>query len=147
VNVPKVGHLAKALERKERLALNLFDVVDRVDAETRARMLNGRLDLSKSIDVDLGLVTKSKAVELTCDLLTAALIIDILRSESRREGDEPIRAYIKREQAWIKLPRGAILTLSDGRNGAALNPEVFPPLVKREDLSPLSWKPVILGES
>ena len=83
------------------------------------------------------------AVELTCQLLTAALAIDILRSENRRDKIEPVRAYLFREK-WAKLPSHAVLTV-EHRGMIVLNSIYFPRIVGVQESTPLAPKKMTFG--
>lgn len=129
-------------ERRERLAVNLYDL-DRLDPETKRKFFAGRLD-TKHVDMrfDRAKDGDEAAVLLTCDLLTAATICDMLRSRDREMDDSPTRLYLKRE-AWSRLPSYVVLTIvKDGK--VKLNPKVFPTEVNPADIVPLPRKKVVL---
>lgn len=122
------------LKSEPVLALNLFDL-DRLDPQLRASLLGGKLDLSRPIRLGKA---DEVAVGLVCSTLTAALAIDVIRSEDRRHGDEPTRAYIHRGD-WERLDPSAVLTVM--REGKSrLNPIFFSRVLES---SPA--KPVMLG--
>ena len=107
-----------------RLSINLFDL-DRVPTALRQKM-TPLLDLSKTVNVDLDRVESSVAVVFTCDLLTAALLLDFLRSESRRFKEAAIRGYLNRGgTSWSRLANHEVLTVLDGEAKAQLNPKIF----------------------
>ena len=123
----------------ERLGINLFDL-ERVDTGMYQRLLAGRLDLRKESVVRLSdSKPDDSVVPFTCGTREAALVCDILRSENRREGDEPVRVYIFRAKAWTRLSGQVILTLpGDPESGqkARLNPDIFPSQVMYAPLLP-----------
>lgn len=111
------------LKRRERLALNLFDL-DRMDATIRQLFLGGKLDLSAAIKVDSKRFDEA-AVAFVCPLLTAACICDTLRYHDRQVRNHPTRVYLQKARAWTKFPRDAVLAVVvDGK--PKLNPEWFP---------------------
>lgn len=64
------------------------------------------------------------AVRLTCPLLRAAAVLDVIRNHDRRCGDHPTRVYLRQARAWERLPRDAVLTeVVDGK--IVLNPAIF----------------------
>ena len=112
------------LARPEKLAVNVYDL-EGIDAAIRQRVLGpqlDKLDAKNPVWIDRNRDDES-AVIFTCDLLTAALACDILRSECRRENGPVIRLYLKKG-AWQKVPSTAILTAIIN-DKAVLNPAVF----------------------
>ena len=111
------------MDRTERLAVNLYDL-DRVAPSLRASLVAPRLDLTKPID--MGWDRKSDdetAVVFNCDLLSAAIICDTLRSHDRAAGDSPTRVYLFKK-VWTRVASHVVLTeLVDGR--CQLSPDVF----------------------
>ena len=103
------------------LAVNLFDL-DRIPQIVREAMLAGKLDLTGVVVTDGGRVDET-AVAFSCDLLTAAALLDVIRGNDRRAKSHPTRVYVKR-QAWSKLPGAETLTVIE-RGRVALNPDVF----------------------
>lgn len=117
-------------ERIERLAVNLYDITNtnRLPDSIRQMLLLDKLDLSTPIRTDPERLDEA-AVAFNCDLLSAACIIDVLRSHDRKAGDYPTRAYLRRASAWNKLPGHAVLTeVVDGK--PRLNPDWFPQRIK-----------------
>lgn len=111
-------------QRNERLAVSLTDL-DRVPMELRGPMLAGKLDLTQAVRVGTDRVEDVPAVAFTCDLLTAATVCDLLRSNDRKRGDPPTGLYICKDRSWTRITNSAVLTvLASGR--VALNPAVFP---------------------
>lgn len=111
--------------RRERLAINLCDVTDeaRLSEFMRTTLLGGKL-AETWINVDPRQIDEA-AVEFTCDLLTAACICDTIRTHDRLVKDSPTRVYLRRADAWRRLPGNVLLSIvSDGE--LKLNPIVFP---------------------
>lgn len=122
-------------EQRYRLAINLFDL-DKLPTELQARLLGGKLEKT-TVPVDLDRTQTSIAVPFKCDLVTAALAIDIIRSECRRSKEAPIRAYINRGgEAWSRLAERDVLSVK-GESGWILNEEIF------VDKSPVEIAPPI----
>jgi len=111
----------------ERLAINLFDLDRLVDIIRQSLFNHGRNLILKPIVIDKDRRDET-AVEFSCDLLQAATICDIIRSEDRKLKQYPTRVYYCRETAWTKVSSDAVLTLQwfeeDG-DRLALNPNVF----------------------
>lgn len=117
---PAAGNGAGA----DRLGLNLFDVADRVDPTLYRRLLRGRLDPAAGA-VAVGDKPDGRALPFRCGLLEAAKAVDLVRSEDRKAGRAPTRAYLCRGRAWSPLPGDAVLTrVVAGR--AVLDPVWFP---------------------
>lgn len=127
---------------KERLAVSLVDL-DRVPSGIRTKMLAGRLDLSKILQVGEDLIYKIPAVAFNCPLLEAAIICDTLRSHDRRMGDYPTTVYIYRQTTWSRVTNSTVLTLTDEDNRCYLNPEVFDTEVKFAEPIPLEPERII----
>jgi len=102
----------------EQLAVSLFDI-DRIPPTLRRNLLQGKLELSNIIRI-----LDKPAVVFTCDLLTAALTCDILRSNDRKLCDSPTEVFIKRSK-WSRVPSNTVLTVLGPTNKARLNPDVF----------------------
>ena len=126
--------LAPVIERREKLAINLFDL-SHLPTTLRSIALAGKLDASKAIWVDKSRLDET-AVEFICSLLDAATVCDLLRSESRRANDPPIRAYIKRTETWNRLPHTAILTVVESGR-VQLSREWFPEKIELIEIAPL----------
>lgn len=122
-------------QRREKLAINVFDL-DRIDPDFRRKILAERLDLTHHIDMRFDRIKEADeaAVEFTCDLLTAAIICDILRSHDREVGDFPTRLYLKRE-SWSRIPSRVVLTVTE-HGKVKLNPKLFPTEVRPSELVP-----------
>lgn len=129
-------------ESRPRLAINLFDL-DHLHPVVRASALAGKLG-KEAVRVDDERMDET-AVEFTCDLLTAASVLDVLRSEARKTDDPPIRAYIKKQGWWQRIPHIAVLTrVREGK--VELSPEWFPPpaLETAKMVAP-AFRPIKLG--
>lgn len=141
--MPKVGVVVKPVEmvkpvsaapmRPEKVAINLADL-DRLDQFVREVGLGGKLCLDplRLIDLDKNRADE-KYVELTCDLLMAASMCDVLRSADRNHGDYPTRVVVFR-RSWTKMVANCCLTLVQWddvakKSTVVLNPEFFTPLV------------------
>lgn len=146
------GVLVKSeTERKYKLAVNLFDI-GLLEPTVRDIMLGGKISLLKE---DIVWVNTSRldetAVLFTCDLVTAAALLDVIRSQGRNGFLPLIRAYINRNAAdgkgsWSRLVHTEVLTVVE--NGKVkLNPDIF--LTEKEFVpgSPLTPKRVILTRS
>ena len=113
-----------------QLAVNICDLT-RIDPTVRAMLLGGKLDVASGpIRTDPERLDES-AIAFSCDLLTAACCLDVMRDHDRRAGDYPTRCYVKTASVWNKLPGRATLTvtitdkyLEHGK--VVLNPEWFP---------------------
>lgn len=138
------GPLGEGEPRREKLAVNLFDL-DRVDPLIRAELLGGKIDVKAGpVRIDPRRPDLA-AVGFRCDLLTAAIVCDILRSHDRELGDAPTRVYIKRAEAWEPLAGRVVLTVVvDGK--CQLSPEVFPPVLELLPVAPPApTGPVVFG--
>ncbi len=125
----------------ERLAINLFDI-GRVDLGVLRLVLGGKLDLRKEAAIRISKLAEDTAVPFTCDLLTAAIACDVLRSENRKLGENPIRIYLAKPGGnWSRLGGNEVLTITEG--GVALDPRVFPSMVTAESYDPLVPKPLV----
>ena len=112
-----------------QLAVNICDLT-RVGKEAREMLLGGRLDVAGGpIRTDPERLDES-ALAFSCDLLTAACCLDVMRDHDRRAGDYPTRCYVKTASVWNKLPGHAVLTVAvndhENHGRATLNPEWFP---------------------
>ncbi len=75
-------------------------------------------------------------VELGCDLLTAAMLVDFVRNEGRLEMTSVCRAYMKKgEGQWVKLPYDAVLCVQE-RGKWVLNENIFPIEIEAEAYNP-----------
>lgn len=122
---------------KARLALSIY-ALDQLDPQARARV-STILDGTKLVRP-----TERKddaAVEFRCDLLQAAVIVDSLRSEDRRQGDPPTKVWLRRPgEGWEKVPDSAVLTsVVDGK------PVLAPWVTGRAVAQPLVVGKVRLG--
>lgn len=126
-------------KRTEQLACNVFDL-DKVDPSVREKLKLSDKISRQTVDMRFDRVKESDeaAVVFNCDLLTAALICDILRSHDREMGDSPTRLYLKRK-SWSRIPSYVVLTVVVNGH-TELNPEVFPTAVPLVDLVPLPPK-------
>lgn len=89
-----------------QLCISLF-ALDGLDPAARSRLATV-LDASK-------VVRPSKepgdvAVAFSCDLLQAAVLVDALRSEDRRQGDKPTKAWLRRSGRWERVADDQLLT-------------------------------------
>jgi hypothetical protein len=128
-----------AEKRKERLAVNIFDL-DRLSPLVRGKLFRDgegdRIDLTHAVRV--GPEKDEAAVVFTCPLLTAATVCDILRSNDRKFNQEirerglkgheerQTRVYLFRGRSWVPVPRDVILTRQTPDKQVILNPNVFP---------------------
>jgi hypothetical protein len=111
-------------DRPERLAVNLYDL-DRVEKSIREMLLVGKVK-NAALRIDPKRLDET-AVQFSCDLLTAACILDTLRNHDRIAGDVPTRCYILTDPKgnWRRLSSSAVLTvIEDGK--VELSPDVFP---------------------
>jgi len=120
------------------LAINLPDL-DRVDQFIRTTLLAGKVDTGQAVVTDRNRMDEI-AVRFTCGLLAAACVCDTIREHDRRAGDPPVRVYLRRAEAWVKLPASAVLSVvADG--GVRLNPLLFPN--SREPIEPAAPVPAL----
>ena len=107
------------------LALSLFDL-DHLDPAYVGMVLQGKVSGGGVARPDPD-DPKQAAAVLNCELLTACIAADLLRSELRRECGEAkaLRCWIKRD-GWVRLPNFRPLSLTvEGE--VALNPALFEP--------------------
>lgn len=120
-------------DRPERLAINLFDL-QHLHPFIHG-MLTERFDGRKEslIWVDRSRMDET-AVPLLGPLLDTACLVDILRAEASKFGNE-CRAYLCRARAWVRLPASAVLTVVE--NGKPrLAEEWFPGAVESTPYQP-----------
>ncbi len=110
------------LKRDVKLGVNIFDL-DSLNPFVRSMLLGGKVDTTRTVRVDKTRPDE-QAVVFTCDTLTAALTIDLIRNEGRHEG-QVYRAYILRDKVWVRLANNTVLTVKDGTT-FTLDPKVFP---------------------
>lgn len=71
-------------------------------------------------------------VELRCDPLVGAMLLDALRNEGRITKSVIARVYLRKGSGeWAKVPYNAVLSVPDGA-GYTLNPDVFPVEIEPE---------------
>lgn len=131
--------MPRASERREGLAVNLFDVTERIqDDELRQRLLKGKLDTRRESLIEAKSRDKLRetGAVFTCDLLTAALTCDLIRNNDRKAGDYPTRVYVRYATVWERVTAAVVLTEVVGGK-VILNPEVFPPQKKFVPLAPV----------
>lgn len=115
-----------------RLAVNAFDL-DRVPPEMIRKFFfdpdgTPRLDLKAAVEVELDRIEPTRAFVFTCDLLTAALVVDLLKSECRRTKSDLVQGYIRRKESWARILNNEVLTAVDPDTGkTVLSPKTFPP--------------------
>lgn len=114
-------------EKRIKFAINLYDI-DHINPFIRGIMLKGKVNTETPIRVDKNKPDET-AVEFTCDLLTAALTIDVLRNEQRKVNSPSIRAYIYKK-TWRRIPYNQVLTVID-EGKTKLAPDVF---IEREEV-------------
>lgn len=110
-------------ERKEKLAISLVDL-DRLSPQLRAKVAR-ILDLTQVIEVGFDRVTRVPAVVFTCDLLTAAIVCDGIRSDDRKHHRQPTNLYVNRDRSWGRITNEIVLTV-ELASGIQLNPTFFP---------------------
>lgn len=121
--MPKIKEITD--DRPERLAINIADLT-RLDEFVLRQLLGGKLDGSPTRTDKYR--ADEAAVMLTCDLLTAAIACDVIREHDREAGDPVTRVYLRRVEAWRRLPADAVLTVVEregDRQSVVLNPDVF----------------------
>lgn len=128
--------------RKERLAINMWDL-SHLHPTMKVGFLGGKIDPTQPIWIDRDKPDET-ILEFVCNLFSAAVACDLLRSECRRSKEASVRVYLKRAEAWSRLPSTAILTVLEGKR-FVLNPEWFPRKVKLIPIAPLppekfDWK-------
>lgn len=105
-----------------KVAINLFDL-QRLQSGVRSPLLRGKLDL-KAPTMRAGGGDEVGAV-FRCDLLTALLVCDIIRSHDVRDGRSQTRVYATdRNGRWYRLPDEAALTIKS-TEGMIPNPTFF----------------------
>lgn len=124
-----------------RIAINLFDL-DRLDKEVLRMLLGGKLKTSGAIRTDPKR-NEEVAIEFSCDTLTAASICDTIRGHDRRNGIQPTRCYLMRNDVWIRLSSATDLTIVVNAK-VLLNPAVFSGTAMNE-LAPATAKRVTFG--
>ncbi len=126
--------------RPEQLSVNIFDL-DRIESSIRQMLLGGKLDLSKALTI--GERPDDRAVGFCCDLLSAACLCDIMRSNDRKFGDSPTRIYMRSRLnlPWFKIDANIVLTGLGEDEAIHLNPQIFPPLTTANEV-PLSPMPL-----
>ena len=106
-----------------------FDL-DRLAPQLRSSVVAPRLDLTKPIDMSYDRKNETEvAVQFSCDLLSAAIICDTLRSHDRAAGDTPTRLYLFKK-AWTRIASHVVLTTQDDDGRCRLSHEVFPQSVE-----------------
>lgn len=119
------------------LAINLYDI-QRVDPFIRSMMKLGEKlnkDPSEIIRVDENRPDE-RGVVFVCDLLSAALLCDIIREHDKKSSEDPTRVYLRKGKGvWRKLASSEVLTVTRKNNGqvdgnssdslAVLNPKIF----------------------
>lgn len=129
------------------LGINVADLI-RVNPHLRLRALRTadgtpKLDLEKV--KTFGEAPDERFAEFKCDLLSAALAIDIIRNEGRVERSTICRAYIKRGETWSRLPFNAVLTRKESDH-YVLDESVFPIEVEPEPYSGGDAEPVLISK-
>lgn len=121
--MPKIPDAANTWPR---LALSIPDLL-RVDETVRAMLLGGKIDQSQPLRIDPRRADEIAAL-LTCPLLDAACIADILRGRDRKARQPPCRVYLQKRAggAWQRLPGSAVLVESNGNGEIELSAEWFP---------------------
>lgn len=139
--MPKIDRqLTVEIRPRERLAINLFDL-DRINLTIRGMLLADKLDASRAIPMDRDRGDE-RAVEFSCDLLTAATVCDTIRSHDRKAGEAPTRVYLWRG-SWSKLGGSVVLTQLMGDGRCRLSPEFFasePKSAVAPEVGPVSLK-------
>lgn len=118
------------------LAVNVCDLtrIDEIIRDClglRDASVGGKMDIAGGwIVVDSDRADEG-CVRFTCDLLTAACVMDNLRTADKNKGRYPTRCAVKHRNrnAWDKVPGNVTLTVinNEQRSGTTvkLNPEVF----------------------
>lgn len=131
------------LKQSVRLGINLIDYDGLPDylrvQVAKVGML--RVDHPHTFDKDKG---DERFVELLCDTLRGALLVDLVRSELRSVNASSLRVYIKKgygSAPWVKVPYTTVLTELDGkdefgRDKFVLSSDVFPVEVEKEEYVP-----------
>ena len=126
--MPKLARPAVAAVAVEPPNLKLAINVDDLTRVAATRSANLGLPARISLEVmRWGEAKPESGAIFSCDAITAALIIDILRADDRGQGDNPTRAYLQHNGGkWIKLDNVPLVL------GGVLNEDVF-------GLAPLEW--------
>ena len=113
-------------QRTERLAIAVACATAAVDRGD-AKLLAGRIDIAKVLRVGQGeKIDDVPAVAFCCELLEAATVCDLLRSNARRLKQPPPELYLsKGGERWARVTYDAVLTMvSAGK--LKLHPKAFP---------------------
>lgn len=117
--------------RPEQLAVNVEDL-QRLTTETKWVLLSGRLSTDGFVRYQPANPLKPTeiAVRLTCDLLEAATICEVIRGYDRSAGDRPTRIYVRPDGTadWRPVPADLRLVRSLPGGTAALEPKLFAPV-------------------
>lgn len=121
-----------------KLAVNLLDL-DRLDPLTRQILIAGRVDAGAMV-----MVGKEIAVPFSCDLLLAACLCQAVRNLDRRADRAPCRVYLKKADAWNKVPGIVdLITVEGGK--CLLNPAAVPPEPVPTHAMPIPGRKVTVG--
>lgn len=91
-----------------RLAVNLLDL-DGVFPSLVTKTLGGKISTKNVITPENG---EAPAAILQCDLLTAAMALDVLRMEARKLDDKRVRVYVRdADGSWSRVSHDVPLTL------------------------------------
>lgn len=111
----------------EKLAVNLIDL-DRLPPLSMEKMI---LPYTIKKAIQCGQTKEDVGIEFNCDLLQAAVICDMIRSEDHKSGDTPTRLYLFNGSIWKRLSDEAVLTRVSCPPGSlngpkiSLHPQVF----------------------
>lgn len=126
-----------------QLAIGIYSL-DRLDPELFKRVLAPRLDPQRVVEVTLGTqVVRAIPFKDDISLLTAAMAVDILRSENRKAGQPEIDVYRLRQPEWRPIAADEVLTVQV-KEKFILNQRIFGTMTP-EHLVPLEApRPAIL---
>jgi hypothetical protein len=127
------------IEVKDRLAVNMFDI-NLVPNELRRG-----LHIPENLNSTPIWIDRNKSdeyyLEFECDILKAAIWMDIIRSDDRRNNREVTRVCICKK-VWQKLSSKDILTTVDVVGKSHLNRNIF-----NVKLPLSTWVPNLRGDS
>jgi hypothetical protein len=108
-----------------RVSVPIYDL-DRLDKELFKRILASRLDSQKVVEITLGTQTvRAIPFRDEVNILTAALAVDVLRSENRKAKQPEVQVYLKRNNGtWTRIGEGEVLT-TQLKGKFVLNQRIF----------------------
>lgn len=118
--LPRRDRLRRRYQRTERVAVALEDL-DRLDKQFKLNLLAGRLDLSTIVEPAKGVA----CVVFSCDIISAAIVADLIRSDDRKNARTPSAIYMERNTVWSAMKPDDVWTVVVN-DLIHLNPLIFP---------------------